>query len=27
VSPNVPGVPPTNNEEVFRDYEKFEASL
>lgn len=27
VSPNVQGVPKTNNEEVFRDYEKFEASL
>lgn len=27
VSPNVQGVPKTNNEEVFRDYEKFESSL
>jgi uncharacterized phosphosugar-binding protein len=27
VSPNVAGVPKTNNEEVFRDYEKFEANL
>jgi hypothetical protein len=27
VSPNVPGVPKTNNEEVFRDYQKFEAGL
>jgi uncharacterized phosphosugar-binding protein len=27
VSPNVQGVPKTNNEEVFRDYEKFEAGL
>jgi len=27
VSPNVQGVPKTNNEDVFRDYEKFEASL
>lgn len=27
VSPNVTGVSKTNNEEVFRDYEKFEAGL
>jgi uncharacterized phosphosugar-binding protein len=27
VSPNVAGVPSTNNEQVFRDYEKFERSL
>ncbi|HEX7975326.1 MAG TPA: sugar isomerase domain-containing protein [Anaerolineales bacterium] len=27
VSPNVAGVPKTNNERVFRDYEKFESSL
>jgi uncharacterized phosphosugar-binding protein len=27
VSPNVAGVEKTNNEEVFRDYEQFEASL
>lgn len=27
VSPNVPGVPKTNNEQVFLDYEKFESSL
>jgi uncharacterized phosphosugar-binding protein len=27
VSPNVAGVPKSNNEEVFRDYEKFEANL
>jgi uncharacterized phosphosugar-binding protein len=27
VSPNVAGVPKTNNEEVFCDYEKFEANL
>jgi uncharacterized phosphosugar-binding protein len=27
VSPNVTGVPKTNNEQVFRDYEKFEAKL
>jgi uncharacterized phosphosugar-binding protein len=27
VSPNVTDVPRTNNEQVFRDYEKFEASL
>jgi uncharacterized phosphosugar-binding protein len=27
VSPNVAGVPKTNNEQVFRDYEKFEAGL
>lgn len=27
VSPNVQGVPKSNNEEVFRDYERFEASL
>jgi hypothetical protein len=27
VSPNVMGVPKTNNEQVFRDYEKFERSL
>lgn len=27
VSPNVTGVSKTNNEEVFRDYERFEASL
>jgi uncharacterized phosphosugar-binding protein len=27
VSPNVVGVPKSNNEDVFRDYEKFEASL
>ena len=27
VSPNVMGVPNTNNEQVFRDYEKFERSL
>jgi uncharacterized phosphosugar-binding protein len=27
VSPNVTGVPKTNNEQVFRDYEKFERSL
>jgi uncharacterized phosphosugar-binding protein len=27
VSPNVKGVSKTNNEEVFRDYEKFERSL
>ena len=27
VSPNVPGVSKTNNEQVFRDYEKFERSL
>ena len=27
VSPNVPGVPKTNNEQVFRDYEKFESGL
>ena len=27
VSPNVPGVPKTNNEQVFRDYEAFIAGL
>lgn len=27
VSPNVPGVSKTNNEEVFRDYEKFQDAL
>lgn len=27
VSPNVQGVPKTNNEEVFRDYEVFESNL
>jgi uncharacterized phosphosugar-binding protein len=27
VSPNVAGVPKSNNEDVFRDYEKFEANL
>lgn len=27
VSPNVKDVPKTNNEQVFRDYQKFEASL
>jgi uncharacterized phosphosugar-binding protein len=27
VSPNVAGIPKSNNEDVFRDYEKFEASL
>jgi hypothetical protein len=27
VSPNVPGVPKTNNEQVFRDYEAFLAKL
>lgn len=27
VSPNVAGVPKTNNEQVFRDYETFEAAL
>jgi uncharacterized phosphosugar-binding protein len=27
VSPNVPGVPKTNNEEVFCDYQKIEADL
>lgn len=27
VSPNVPGVPPTHNQQVFREYEKFEHSL
>jgi len=27
VSPNVPGVSKTNNEQVFRDYEKFERDL
>jgi uncharacterized phosphosugar-binding protein len=27
VSPNVPGVPKTNNEQVFRDYEAFIAKL
>jgi uncharacterized phosphosugar-binding protein len=27
VSPNVPGVPSTNNQQVFEDYEKFERSL
>ncbi len=27
VSPNVKDVPKTNNEEVFRDYQKFESSL
>ncbi len=27
VSPNVAGIPKSNNEDVFRDYEKFEAGL
>jgi len=27
VSPNVPDVPKTNNEQVFRDYEAFIAKL
>lgn len=27
VSPNVQGIPKSNNEEVFRDYEKFERNL
>jgi uncharacterized phosphosugar-binding protein len=27
VSPNVQGIPKTNNEEVFQDYQKFEHNL